>query len=107
MPWDNTPEKRKRDAEYYGDPVYRKNRRLALKRAAGRCERCGRRTARVEVDHRIPRAQGGGHDLANLQVLCKGPGSCHDRKTATEGGGHRKGKTRPSTDPTPKTGTEW
>ncbi|MBC8425545.1 HNH endonuclease [bacterium] len=28
----------------------------------------------MEVHHRKPRAKGGGHDLANLQVLCSG---CH------------------------------
>jgi 5-methylcytosine-specific restriction endonuclease McrA len=103
MPWDTSPEKRKRDKETYGDPEYQRNRKLALKRANGRCERCGRRAARLQVDHRIPRSQGGGHGLGNLQVLCSGPQSCHAKKSAAEGGL----KGRPGDDPYPRTGTQW
>jgi 5-methylcytosine-specific restriction endonuclease McrA len=51
-------------------------RREVWRRAGGRCEqrlstgeRCTR-THRLQVDHRIPRAWGGGNELANLQLLC-------------------------------------
>ncbi|MBC8426791.1 HNH endonuclease [bacterium] len=52
-----------------------KIRRAALRRAGHRCESpgCGR-TRFLEVHHRRVRAKGGGHDLANLQVLCS---ACH------------------------------
>jgi 5-methylcytosine-specific restriction protein A len=36
----------------------------------------------TEVDHIIPKSQGGTDELDNLQSLCKG---CHSRKTAKEG----------------------
>ncbi len=51
-------------------------RREVWRRAGGQCEqrlnsgeRC-RRTHRLQVDHRMPRAWGGGHELENLQLLC-------------------------------------
>jgi 5-methylcytosine-specific restriction endonuclease McrA len=34
-----------------------------------------------QIDHRIPREQGGSNDESNLQPLCK---DCHDTKTAAE-----------------------
>jgi len=37
--------------------------------------------AAAEVDHIVPLARGGTHDLANLQPLCK---SCHSKKTMRE-----------------------
>lgn len=51
-------------------------RREVWRRAGGQCEqrlnsgeRC-RRTHRLQVDHRMPRAWGGGNELENLQLLC-------------------------------------
>ena len=103
MTWKKTPADREHDKAVYQHPEYRRNKPLALKRANGRCEKCGKRTQRLAVDHKIPVTRHGGHDLANLQVLCAGSDSCHARKTATEGGGYR----RPRTDPEPRTGTVW
>lgn len=48
------------------------------------CEHCqenGHVTPAQEVDHIIPLEQGGTHDEANLQALCK---PCHSSKTARE-----------------------
>lgn len=47
------------------------------------CAGCGRlwRSNRDQIDHRIPREQGGSNDESNLQPLCK---PCHDAKTAGE-----------------------
>lgn len=48
------------------------------------CEHCqqdGCVTPAQEVDHIIPLENGGTHDEANLQALCK---SCHSSKTARE-----------------------
>lgn len=101
MPWrDRTPEQRRRDNATYASPEYLRNRKLALRRANGRCERCGRR-ARLQVDHVIPVAQGGSHALANLQALCSGPGSCHAHKTAVES------HDREPADPQPRPRTVW
>jgi 5-methylcytosine-specific restriction endonuclease McrA len=103
VPWDNSPEKRARDKATYQDPEYVRNRALALRRAGGRCEKCGRSGRRLQVDHITPVAAGGTHALANLQVLCSGPGSCHAVKSAGEGGGYRK----PKANPQPLRRTSW
>jgi 5-methylcytosine-specific restriction endonuclease McrA len=36
---------------------------------------------RDQIDHKVPREQGGSNDDSNLQPLCK---ECHDTKTAAE-----------------------
>jgi hypothetical protein len=43
-----------------------------LTRARGRCECCGAHEHQraLEVDHIVPRNQGGSDDLSNLQALC-------------------------------------
>lgn len=100
MSWDNTPAKRKRDAQVYG-PEYRKNRAIAWRRDGGRCVLCGSRD-RCQVDHIIPTTQHGSHAVENLRVLCF---SCHSKKTAQEGGGYRASKE--ARDPDPKPRTRW
>lgn len=114
MPWQNTPEKRKRDAAVYSDPEYVRNRTLARERAAGRCEcqgDCGkhdgpcRKRGVLQCDHVIPVTRHGGHELANLRMLCSGPGSCHAAKSAQEGGGFR--NPRSTADPDPVQRTRW
>ncbi len=113
MPWENSPEKRARDAKTYGDPEYKRNRLLAIRRAGGKCEemldsghRCGSQS-RVQVDHIIPVTHDGTHHLDNLRVLCK---RCHDKKTAQEGGGYRKNggrRNRREADPVLTARTKW
>lgn len=56
--------------------------RAAHLQAQPNCVQCGR--PGQHVDHRLPLAQGGTHDEANLQTLCA---SCHSRKTTTRDGG--------------------
>lgn len=51
------------------------------------CVRCG--AAATQVDHILPKAQGGTDDIYNLQALCH---SCHSRKTVTEDGGMGRGR---------------
>jgi 5-methylcytosine-specific restriction protein A len=103
MPWQKkTREERQRDQRVYGDPAYQRHRAYAIRRANGRCEKCGRPGRRLQVDHIIPVTQGGTHDESNLQVLCSGQGSCHAAKTATEGSKHG----RPS-DPEHVQRTDW
>jgi ATP adenylyltransferase len=54
------------------DPVPGTLRWEVLRRAMGRCEACGisSRERALQVDHILPRAQGGTNDLWNLQALC-------------------------------------
>lgn len=45
------------------------------------CKRTGRVLPATEVDHRIPKAEGGSDDPGNLAAINK---DCHKRKTAQE-----------------------
>lgn len=61
------------------------------------CRHCGRQgivTPASEVDHIVPRSNGGSDKYENLQALCK---SCHSRKTYREMAGNR--QYEPSTIP--------
>lgn len=106
MPWTSDPAKRRRDQAVYGTD-YRRARDQARRRASGRCEHCQHPHGRLECDHIIPVTQGGTHALANLRMLCKGPGTCrcHERKTATEGGGYR--QSHAAADPAPAVRGWW
>lgn len=55
-----------------------------------RCAGCGLvwRSNKDQIDHRIPREQGGSNEESNLQPLCK---PCHDAKTAAEAGSRATG----------------
>lgn len=107
MAWRNSPKDRQRSSETYGDPVYIRNRDEARRRARGFCEHCNHRHPRLQCDHVIPRSQGGGHQLENLEMLCVGTGSCrcHERKTAAEGNAAKKDWQPP--DPLPRPVTRW
>ena len=61
----------------------RKIRLAAIKRADGKCEKCGAnlKAGKAEVDHVLPDILGGEPTLANAQVLC---GPCHKEKTAAD-----------------------
>ena len=110
MAWKKTDAARKTENAFYGDPVYKRNRAVVARRAAGRCEQCGHRHP-TQCDHVIPHAQGGSHAVENLRMLCAGDGTCkcHEAKTATEGGGYRNPASRTTTarDPKPKPRTRW
>lgn len=110
MPWDNSPEKRARDAKVYGDPEYIRNKAIVRRRSGGRCEvtengrPCGS-TDRVQCDHVKPVAQGGTHHIENLRDTCR---RHHTQKTAQEGGGYRKTGRRPAKqDPVLAPRTKW
>lgn len=51
------------------------------------CARDGRVAAASDVDHIVPKSQGGTDDLSNLQSLCP---RCHRAKTQTESRGRVK-----------------
>lgn len=61
-----------------------------LKSQDGRCNRCGLKfqsNDHMEVDHIIPRSQGGKDVYKNMQLLHK---HCHDTKTAQDGSYNKK-----------------
>lgn len=63
---------------------WRKHRLKVLERDNYLCRHClaeGRAVAGNQVDHILPKSQGGTNDLSNLQTLCK---KHHDIKTAKE-----------------------
>lgn len=63
---------------------WRKLREEVLDRDAGLCQECmrhGRITPGTDVDHIVPKAEGGTDSLANLQTLCR---ECHKAKTLRE-----------------------
>lgn len=64
--------------------TWRKTRQLVLHRDPF-CRHC-QRAASTEVDHIVPKRDGGQDTEDNLQGLCK---PCHSRKTATEPGNWR------------------
>lgn len=68
----------------YGAP-WRKLRMMVL-REEPLCRRCGNPAS--EVDHRVPKEQGGDDTRDNLQALCK---PCHSTKTVTEDRGFKTG----------------
>jgi len=50
------------------------------------CLRSGRPTPATEVDHIIPKCQGGSDDADNLEAICR---DCHADKTMREAAGSR------------------
>ena len=64
----------------YGS-AWRKLRKRVLEEEPS-CRRCGEPS--TDVDHIIPRRQGGSDERANLQSLCH---SCHSKYTAETDGG--------------------
>jgi hypothetical protein len=108
MGWESSPEKRARDAKVYGDPVYKRNRAVARRRANGTCAKCQHRHPALQCDHINPKGPNGAFDnsLGNLQMLCTGDGTCkcHEKKTYAERGGPR---SRMQADPAPRRRMKW
>ncbi|NEP08216.1 MAG: HNH endonuclease, partial [Okeania sp. SIO4D6] len=75
------------DWTYWGSrigkhPGVRKEVTTLLKRQKGKCASCGlhfRATDLIEVDHIVPRSEGGDNTYKNKQLLHR---HCHDVKTA-------------------------
>jgi 5-methylcytosine-specific restriction endonuclease McrA len=99
MAWSNDPEKRRRDAEHYRNPEFVRNKPLVVRRANGRCEQCGKRASRIEVDHTVPLSVRVDHSLGNLRGLCT---ECHQVKTAKDSHAGRQAKR-----PAPRPRTQW
>lgn len=61
------------------DPIPGTLRYQVIVRARGRCEACGvsNQERALQVDHIVPRAQGGTNDIYNLQTLCS---TCNAQK---------------------------
>lgn len=54
-----------------------------------------------EVDHIVPRSQGGGHELENLRAICRWH---HGRKSSAEGRAARRPRPTQKRDPEPHPG---
>lgn len=72
----------------YRDPAYHREKAAALRRAAGKCEKCARADLPLEVDHQVPLSTATNLDevralnvRTNLLVLCQ---VCHRAKTAAD-----------------------
>ena len=57
-----------------------KVRLLALRRAGHRCKWCGT-SDHLQMDHIVPKSEGGATSLGNVQILCR---ACHKVKTILE-----------------------
>lgn len=66
----------------YHDPAWEELRRRVLIRDPV-CLNCHKQRS-SRADHIVPVSRGGKDELSNLQGMCE---SCHNSKTATEGGG--------------------
>ena len=53
------------------------HRKQVLRRDLYQCQHCGSSSS-LSVDHIFPFSRGGGHEIENLQVLCK---SCNQKKS--------------------------
>lgn len=75
------PKRRRKTRQELGyDKNWQSIRKFILDRDAYVCQHCGKPNSN-QVDHIIPKAQGGTDDPENLQTICV---SCHSKKTAHE-----------------------
>ena len=87
-------DRRSRQERGYG-ARWDKLRKLAMDRDDWLCQPCkreGRATPAREVDHIIPKSQGGTDDLDQLQAICK---TCHQEKTQREAAEAQGRKSKP------------
>jgi 5-methylcytosine-specific restriction endonuclease McrA len=73
----------------YADPVYRRNRLLAIKREPT-CHWCHVRPS-TTADHLLSIAKGGGHELSNLVGACA---RCNELRGGAEGRATEKRRAR-------------
>lgn len=74
MPWTRGPSRTSTDE-------WRWLKRDVIHRDGERCANCGSSGCRLELDHRVPHAEGGTDRMSNLQLLCQ---DCHDVKSKAE-----------------------
>lgn len=90
--WQTKQAREIHERRIYHTPLWRRLRAAVFRRDGGLCREClrqGRVAPGTEVDHVVPLSEGGGNDLANLQLLCR---ECHRRKTSTPGAGSVSGR---------------
>lgn len=101
MPWRNDPESRRRSAETYDSPEYRRARLACLKAAKWRCQIRleGCQGAASQTDHTDQAANDPHH--RKLRATC---GSCHRKVTSQQGNDARY---RGPADPKPQPLAWW
>lgn len=66
----------------YCSKAWRQTRLAVIARDLGVCQLCGCVVeSYAQVDHIVPKAEGGSDAMSNLRLLCP---SCHSRRTATD-----------------------
>lgn len=86
--WHKQEKRGNRHERGYGS-AWERVRKLVMLRDKGLCKPCGfqnRVSPATEVDHIVPKSQGGTDDQVNLQSICS---ACHKMKTALESTGER------------------
>lgn len=69
-------------ARGYCSASWRRTRLAVIARDEGICQLCGCVVkSYAQVDHIVPKAEGGSDAMSNLRLLCP---SCHSRRTATD-----------------------
>lgn len=63
----------------YGSANWKKTRMQVIARDGGICKACGEIVTEYhQIDHIVPKREGGTDELSNLQLLCR---PCHSAKT--------------------------
>lgn len=66
----------------YCSASWRRTRLAVIARDQGICQICGGIVDKyAQIDHIVPKAEGGSDAMSNLRLLCH---PCHSRRTATE-----------------------
>lgn len=82
-PWAKPPKRRTAAERGYASAAWQRTRRQVIARDKGICQICGQPVSMeagdAQVDHKIPKRNGGTDELSNLQLLHR---SCHSKKTA-------------------------
>lgn len=85
-PWAKPVQRRTAAERGYASAAWLRTRKQVIARDGGICQMCGKPVSTdagdAQIDHIVPKRDGGTDALENLQLLHR---SCHSRKTAKGG----------------------